>query len=131
MRRPFLFGIVGLVLGVAATAAVTRYRPSPASPLLTTEYQLVLLSNGQAYFGKLDNLGDHYLVLHDVFYIQSQTNPDTKQIKNSLVKRGKEWHEPDRMILDAQHVVLIEPVSPSSTVAKLIREYAPAPGTAP
>ena len=27
------------------------------------------------------------------------TDPQTKQISNILVKRGKEWHAPDRMIL--------------------------------
>ena len=39
-----------------------------------------------------------------------------------LVKRGKEWHSPDRMILNANMIVLIEPVSPGSRVAQLIAE---------
>ena len=82
----------------------------------------MLLDNGQTFFGRLEGLGSESAVLRDVFYIQSQVDPDTKQPRNSLIKRGKEWHEPDRMVLSAHHIVLVEPVSPSSTVARLIRE---------
>jgi hypothetical protein len=127
MIRNAVLVVVGVVCGfLAAMAMVTRAQASSA-PGLTTPYQLVLLTNGQAYFGRIEKLGEPYVVLTDVFYIQSQTNPDTKQVKNSLVKRGKEWHAPDRMMLDAQHIVLIEPVSPDSSVAKLIKDYKPQP----
>ncbi len=34
----------------------------------------------------------------------------------------KEWHGPDRMILNATHILFIEPVSPDSQVAKLIED---------
>lgn len=87
-----------------------------------TEYQVVFLDNGQAFFGKLDGAGSSYPVLKDVYYVQSQTNPATKDVKSVLIKRGKEWHGPDIMYLNAKHIVLIEPVSPDSRVAKLIEE---------
>jgi hypothetical protein len=54
--------------------------------------------------------------------VQSVTNPETKQTNNILVKRGKEWHGPDRMIINNRHLVLVEPVSDSSKVAQLIAE---------
>ena len=60
--------------------------------------------------------------LADVYYIQSQMNQETKQVNSVLVKRGKEWHSPDRMILNAKHIVLIEPVKPDSDLAKRIAE---------
>ena len=44
-------------------------------------------------------------------------------MKNTLVKRGSEWHEPDLMVLDSRHIVIVEPVSPTSRVAKLIHDY--------
>jgi hypothetical protein len=91
-------------------------------PELSTPYQAVYLINGQAYFGRLEDLGTQYPVLRDVYYIQNQTDPETKQVKNVLVKRGREWHAPDRMILNRDHVLLIEPVKPGSQVAKLIDE---------
>ncbi len=89
---------------------------------LTTPYQAVLLSNGAAYFGKLEGLGTPYPILREVYYVQSRQNPETKQVMNMLVKRGNELHGPDRMILNANDIVFIEPVNPSSRVAQLIAE---------
>jgi hypothetical protein len=92
---------------------------------LTTPYHAVLLDSGQVYFGKLESLGtpwSPYCVLTDVFYVQTLTNPETKQASNILVKRGKEWHAPDRMIVNDRHVVLVEPVAEGSKVAELIAE---------
>jgi hypothetical protein len=89
---------------------------------LTTPYQAVLLNNGSAYFGKLEGLGTSYPVLKEVYYIQSRQNPENKQMVNVLVKRGNELHGPDHMILNANDIVFVEPVSPSSRVAQLIAE---------
>jgi hypothetical protein len=66
----------------------------------TTAYQAVLLSNGSVYFGHLQDYGTPTPVLTDVFYVVNQTDPETKQTKSSLIKRGKEMHEPDRMYLN-------------------------------
>ena len=87
-----------------------------------TAYQAVLLSNGNVYFGKLGDYGGRFPVLTDVFYIQSSVNPDTKQPVNVLVKRGKELHSPDRMYLNPNQIILVEPVSPNSKVMQLILE---------
>src|SRR5579871_4143021 len=92
------------------------------SVTMTTQYQAVLLSNGSAYFGRLEGLGTPYPVLRDVFYVQSSQDAQTKQVSNVLVKRGKEWHAPDRMIPNANMIVLVEPVNPGSRVAQLIAE---------
>jgi hypothetical protein len=90
-------------------------------PSLSTPYQVVLLDNGQAYFGKIESV-TAYLLLTDVYYVQTQATPEGKPIGNVLLKRGKEWHGPDRMYLNPSHVVMIEPVAPDSKVAQLIKE---------
>ena len=87
-----------------------------------TEYQAVFLSNGQSFIGKLEGAGSDYPLLRDVFYIQSQVNPETKQVTNILIKRGKEWHNPEFMYINAKHILVIEPVASDSQVAKLIQE---------
>jgi hypothetical protein len=87
-----------------------------------TAYQAVFLDSGVVFFGKLDGLGNEYPVLNSVFYVQSVTNPETKQVTNTLVKRGKEWHAPDRMVINARHIVFVEPVTAGSTVANLIAQ---------
>jgi len=39
-----------------------------------------------------------------------------------LVKRGKELHGPDRMYINADQIVFVEPVGPDSKVAQLINQ---------
>ena len=110
-----------LVVLVGAAYAFTAMR-KPVIVEMTTPYQAVLLSNGSAYFGRLEGLGTPNPVLKEVFYVQSAQDPQTKQVSNILVKRGKEWHSPDRMILNASMIVLVEPVNPGSRVAQLIAQ---------
>lgn len=73
-------------------------------------------------YGKLTDLGRDYPVLMDVYYIKSGMDPKTKDVKNVLIRRGNELHGPDRMYLNGRHILLIEPVGPLSSVAKLIAE---------
>src|SRR5208337_1886790 len=42
--------------------------------------------------------------------------------RNILVKRGNEWHGPEYMYVNASHIVVMEPVSPTSRMAQLIKE---------
>jgi hypothetical protein len=93
---------------------------SRKGPEITTPYAAVLLDNGQLYYGKLTNAGADFPELTDVYYIQSQVNQETKAVTSVLVRRGNEWHGPDRMFLNEHHVVLIEPVGTTSKVAQLI-----------
>jgi hypothetical protein len=120
-----LVQVVWLLAGLLAIAAlgwhlVRQVRRSAIQ--FTTPYQAILLSNGSVYFGHLQGYGGHQPVLTDVFYIVSQTNPETKQVNNVLVKRGKELHEPDRMYLNPSQILFVEPVGTNSKVAQLIAQ---------
>jgi hypothetical protein len=88
----------------------------------STPYQAVLLSNGSVYFGHLHGYGGRQPMLTEVYYVVTQSNPDTKQTNNVLVKRGKELHEPDRMYLNPSQIILVEPVGTGSKVAQLIAQ---------
>jgi hypothetical protein len=109
---------------IAAALSITAFQGwrAAVAPALTTPYHAVILIGGQAYFGKIESLQSEHVILNDVFYIHSRQNPETKQVANVLVKRGQEWHAPDRMILNKRHVMMIEPVTDGSQVAKLITE---------
>ena len=113
-------GLVGLVVGAFAMHVWVHHH----QPKITfdTAYQAVLLDTGNVYYGKIEGLGSEMPVLRDVFYIQSQTNPETKQVTSVLVRRGKEFHGPDHMVINARHLVLVEPVGQGSKVAQLIAE---------
>jgi hypothetical protein len=111
-----------LLVSVLAAAVMTSGCTEKPGITLSTEYQAVFLDNGQVFFGTLENPGGPYPILTNVFYIQRQANQQTKEVKNVLVRRGEEWHAPDRMYLNTKHIVLIEPVGPDSAVAKLIKQ---------
>jgi hypothetical protein len=117
LSRIVIFAVLALIVAGGAYWLVSRRSIS-----MTTPYQAVLLTNGSAYFGQLEGLGTPFPVLRDVFYVQSSQDPQTKAVSNILVKRGKEWHSPDRMILNSNMIVLVEPVNPTSRVAQLIAQ---------
>jgi hypothetical protein len=54
--------------------------------------------------------------------MQSDVNQETNTVANVLVKRGKQWHGPDRMVINEKSIVLAEPVEPDSKVHQLIKE---------
>jgi hypothetical protein len=113
--------LAGLLVVVAAGMHfVHGFRSS--SIQFTTPYQAVLLTNGSVYFGHLRDYGESNPVLTDVFYVVSQTDPESKQVKSSLIKRGKEMHEPDRMYLNPSQIVFVETVGTNSKVAQLISQ---------
>ena len=111
---------VGVVTVAAFTLAGCTRHHEPVA--FTTPYQAVLLTNGSAYYGKLEGYGTPRPVLTEVYYIVTQNNPETKQTSNVLVKRGKELHEPDRMYLNPNQILFVEPVGEKSKVAQLIAQ---------
>ncbi len=113
---------IGLALLVVGFVLGAYWKSRPDAPRFDTVYQAVLLDNGAAYFGKLQDFGTPHPYLTEVFYVQTAVNPDTKQQTSVLVKRGKEWHGPDKMMLNPGHIIFVEPVSPDSKVAQLIAE---------
>jgi hypothetical protein len=109
-----------IVISVAVWHFVQRARDHDVQ--FSTPFQAVLLTNGSVYFGHLQGYGSHQPVLSEVYYVVTQANPETKQSNNILIKRGKELHEPDRMYLNPQQILFVEPVGTNSKVAQLIAQ---------
>jgi hypothetical protein len=105
-----------------AAAACSIAFGHKAPPEIGTPYQAVALMNGQLFYGRMEDSGSEYVTLRDVFYIQGRQNPETKAVTSVLIKRGGEAHNPDRMQINRQQVLLIEPVKTDSQIAKLIAE---------
>ncbi|MBI4938621.1 MAG: hypothetical protein HY846_10510 [Nitrosomonadales bacterium] len=95
---------------------------SGSSHKFTTEYQAVFMDNGHMFFGKLEQAGCDYPLLRNAFTVQNQADPATKEIKSALVRRGVELHGPDYTVLNAKHIVAIEPVAGNSRVAQIIKQ---------
>jgi hypothetical protein len=120
----FVTVLIAALVGMVA-AGVTAYFSQHVIHTkvdLTTPYQAVQLNNGAAYFCKIEGLGTPFPVLKEIYFIHTSQNPETKQVTNTLLKRGSEWWQPDRMIVNANDIVFIEPVNPNSRVAELIEE---------
>ena len=116
-------GIIFLAALMVALAVIAAgwMVSHPSSMSFAETYQAVLLSNGQTYFGRLEGYGTENPVLREVYYVQSGLN-DQKQPTNILLKRGKEWHGPDRMYLNPRQIIMVEPVGATSRVFELIRD---------
>jgi hypothetical protein len=117
-----LISVLLVIISVLMGVAILQNYKTASGLEFNTSYQAVVLNNNQVYFGKLENANSQYPLLKDVFYIVSQVNPETKQVANVLVRRGKELHGPEYMVLNRQSIQLIEPVKDDSQVAKLIAE---------
>ena len=122
--NPSIIVLIAVLVGMVA-AGVTAYYSQHVSRTkveLTTPYQAIQLNNGAAYWCKIEGLGTPFPVLKEVYFIQRVQNPETKQVTNTLLKREAEWWQPDRMIVNANDIVFVEPVNPNSRVAELIAE---------
>ena len=115
-------GLVLIVVGILMIIEHVRGASSNAEVKFTTPYQAVLLTNGSVYFGKLQGYGGPTPELTQVYYVVSQSNPETKQVTNSLIRRGQELHKPDRMYINPRQILFVEPVGTDSRVAQLIKE---------
>jgi hypothetical protein len=112
-----------VILGLLTSSGCDKFGGGTTEKLeFKTPYQVVFVDNNNAYIGKLQQIGKDYIRLDNVFYIQSSVNPDTKQVSNALTKRGNELHKPDFMIINTHHIIMIEPVTSDSQVAKLIEQ---------
>jgi hypothetical protein len=122
-----LIAVLGLLVGLLVGQRSDR---SPAAGLDDATRYAVLLLNGQVFFGtpvrsRFESIVGGPLRLVDVYYVQTQVNPETRESRNILVKRGNEWHSPVEMRINPAHVLIVEPVGAGSSVDDLIRKLQP------
>src|SRR6185312_12815956 len=88
-----------------------------------SKLQAVFLNTGQVYFGNVKSFNQDYLVLSNVYYLQSSSNgsssSDTSNQNVSLVKLGCELHKPyDQMMVNTKEVTFWENLQADGQVAK-------------
>ena len=132
-KRFALFGVFAAC--IAAAGFMIQGCAGEKKPDFKTEYQAVLLGDGQVFYGKVDRFERDFLVLSEAYYFQK--NPPTQDGQAILVKRGREPHGPDASYINTKYIVMVEPVKPDSQIANAIREIqkkmagAPAPAPTP
>lgn len=88
--------------------------------------QAVFLNTGQVYFGNIKTLNNKYLVLGNIYYLQTtSTGQQQQQNANvSLVKLGCELHEPyDQMVINRDQVTFWENLQDGGQVAKAVKTF--------
>ena len=137
-KRKLAAVIAGLVLALAVILLTGWFfqRSSTAATIDNNKYQAVFFTNGQVYFGKLNQINASYFKLTDVFYIQAtEGGADTNDSKNPqqsadnstdirLIKLGSEVHGPDdAMIISKDQVLFFENLKKDGKVSDSITKY--------
>ena len=111
--------VLPALLGVILAATVDL----GSLPFIGTErISAVFFTNGQAYFGHLDdNAVTGAITLNDVFYLDDATGKGTDYSTN-LVKRGTiEVHQPsDEMRIRRDNILVVEQVGLGSPIGRAI-----------
>jgi hypothetical protein len=136
LRRIFTMLLVVIVLIVVLLVVRTQlfraglstlFAPGAAELIDRSGYQQVVLVTGPAYFGKLQEQGEAWFVLTDVFYLTS-----TEQSGTQLIKRGSEPQGPrEPMVISKQHVLFIENLRDDSEIVTAIKRFKPGQLPAP
>ena len=128
LRRIFvmLLVLIALILVILVlrtqlfrAGIATLFAPTAAEVIDRSSYQAVFLTNGSTFFGKLQQQGDEWFLLTDVFYLTTSEQGGTQ-----LIKRGTEPQGPrEPMIIPRQQVLFIENLRDESDVVNLIRRF--------
>jgi hypothetical protein len=125
MNRQKLLAI--LVLVVLVITAFCFYRKGGLPSELDNRWQAVFLTDGQVYFGRLDDYNRNFVVLNEVYYLKfsrglQQDGEEALSERNlNLIKLGGEAHGPEgEMYIARNHILFIENLKESSKVTQAI-----------
>ena len=120
--------VTAIVIGVLLVAALVAWALDYtfAQKIDKSSYQVVYLTNGQAYFGKLQNTGGEYLVMKDPYTAQSvvakqgetQTGATTTLLKVSQQVYGPQ----DSIAIKSDQVSFWQNLRSDSKVAAAIKQ---------
>ena len=109
----------------------------PGTSYFQNDWQAVFLDNGQVYFGQVGKITPDSVHLSNIYYLQVVTQPlqrsqeeeaanaeQQTQQRLTLIKLGNELHGPrDEMIINRDHMVLMEDLKNDSRVVQAINDY--------
>lgn len=136
LKKPLIIGgaaVVGVLVLVGLIWALVAGLSGNNNGIDSKKYQAVFFTNGQVYFGKLQQVNDAYMKLTDIYYLQTQSS-NSEDSKNpqetssegnpTLIKLGSEIHGPeDEMIISRDQVLFYENLKTDGKVAKSIEKY--------
>ncbi len=125
-----LLGTLIVLLIIAVVLVIGFGGPkSESSYVYGNKLQAVFLNTGQVYFGNIKSINPQYLVLTNIFYLQTNNNgssssSSTSNTNVSLVKLGCELHAPyDQMVINMSQVTFWENLHNYGQVGKAVARY--------
>ena len=128
---PILGILIAIALITGGWFAWSKMQAGASTGIDSSKYQAVFFTNGQVYFGKLQNLDQQYLKLTDIYYLQTDAadskdseNPQANASANAdvqLIKLGEELHGPeDAMVINRDQMMFFENLKSDGKVAQTI-----------
>lgn len=123
-----IVAVVLLLIGLTTLFATGDATKNEYKYVDGSKLQAVFLNTGQVYFGNVKSINDNYLVLTNIYYLQTANSGSGSSSTNNsnvtLVKLGCELHEPyDQMVINSDQVTFWENLSPEGQVAKAVATY--------
>lgn len=125
----FLVAAVLVVLSTGSNSASDK----ESGLVKTNQLQAVFLTNGQVYFGNIQDVNSKYINLSNIYYLTTnqtvQSTGTTAQNTNAnsgvqLVKLGCELHAPlDQMTINRDQVTFWENLKDDGQVGKAVAQY--------
>jgi hypothetical protein len=116
-----------LLLGVIYVAAFANNTANNEDQYVdSTKLQAVFLNTGQVYFGNVKKLNTSYIVLSNIYYLQTSSTGTSANASTSvsLVKLGCELHEPyDQMVINRSQVTFWENLQDNGQVATAVSKF--------
>ncbi|HCG00634.1 MAG TPA: hypothetical protein DEV93_08840 [Chloroflexi bacterium] len=120
---------VALGLGIAALFKSVSTTDSLASAINPNEYQMVYLTNGETYFGKLSPHGGDFYYIRHVYTLTARASPRSgTPLQHTLIKLTNEIHGPqDLLVVNKSHIVYMENLRPNGCATILMTRGGPCP----
>lgn len=122
-----LFAAAVAIILIACTLILTMSQGNNESKLVNnSKLQAVFLNTGQVYFGNINELNSKFIVLSNIYYLQTaNNNGGSNNASNvTLVKLGCELHQPyDKMVINRDQVTFWENLQDNGQVAKAVNTF--------
>lgn len=137
-KRLMVWVLVAVGVIILCVAAWFAWQAANSSDvgIDSSKYQMVKLSDGQSYYGKLSVLDGEHMKLADVFYLENEastagdseavSNKDdqTNQNKYKLLKfTGIYFGPEDEMTISRSQIINYANLDPESKIVKIIKQY--------
>lgn len=137
MPVPIVLLLLAVGIAIAGAQVVQAIRAGEsrlqiAAPGEIGSLHSVFLTGNQVFIGTLESVDRGTVVLSDVFYLQSQVAQSASPMTSAqnapargaqLVRRvDSDWHQPTRMAIPIERIVLMENVGRDSIVGRLVKE---------